>query len=72
MPWNLIVSGLALALVATAWLFRRRPRRTLEGPMPDVGRPPGDAEPVAIPRMQDIGSASYELPLSEARDHTED
>jgi hypothetical protein len=33
--------------------------------MPEVGQPPEDAEPIAEPRMQDIGFGSYDLPLPE-------
>jgi len=65
MPWNLVVSALALALLVVAWLFGRRLPRTIHGPMPNVGQAPSDAAPVAIPRMQDIGLGSYELPLSD-------
>jgi hypothetical protein len=63
MPWNLIVTGGALVLLLAAWLFRRRQPSSI-GPMPNVGQPPEDAEPMVEPRLQDIGSATYELPLS--------
>jgi hypothetical protein len=33
--------------------------------MPQVGQPPTDAEPIVEPRLQDIGSGSYDLPLPE-------
>ena len=44
------------------WLFRRRQPSTADD-LPDVGQPPEDAEPMVEPRLQDIGSGSYELPL---------
>jgi hypothetical protein len=39
--------------------------------MPDVGQPPEDAEPMIEPRLQDIGSGSYELPLSDGDTYEE-
>ena len=36
--------------------------------MPDVGQPPENAEPMVEPRMQDIGSGSYELPFPQPND----
>lgn len=63
MPWNLIVTGGGIALLLVAWLFRRRHSPSTVGTLPDVGQPPEDAEPIVEPRMQDIGFASYELPL---------
>jgi hypothetical protein len=48
------------------WLFRRRQLRSSREPMPEVGQPPADAEPIVEPRMQDIGFGSYELPLSDS------
>jgi MYXO-CTERM domain-containing protein len=65
MPWNVVLGGGALALLVLAWLFRRRrPPSTLDA-LPDVGQPPEDAEPMVEPRMQDIGSGSYDLPFPE-------
>lgn len=65
MPWNLIVTGGGVALLLAVWLFQRRRPRSTFGTMPDVGQPPNDAEPMVEPRMQDIGSGSHELPLSD-------
>lgn len=62
MPWQMIVTGGALVLFLAAWLFRRRQPSSL-GPMPDVDQPSETAEPMVEPRLQDIGFASYELPL---------
>ena len=60
-----MLAGSAFVLLVAAWLFRRRrPQSTLDA-MPDVGQPPADAKPMVEPRMQDIGFASYELPLPE-------
>jgi hypothetical protein len=53
MPWNL------------RWPFARRGARADLDSLPDVGKPPDDAEPVVEPHLQDIGSASYELRLEE-------
>ena len=65
MPWNVMLTGGALALLVAAWLFRRRrPPSTLDV-LPDVGQPPEGAEPIVEPRLQDIGSGSYEMPLPE-------
>lgn len=64
MPWNLILPAGTLAILLLAWLFRRRQRSTSET-MPDVGQPPPGAGPIIEPRLQDIGSGSYELPLSD-------
>ena len=49
------------------WLFRRRQPSTADD-LPEVGQPPDGAEPMIEPRLQDIGSGSYELPLED--DHT--
>ena len=65
MPSNVMLTGGALALLVAAWLFRRRRPPSTLATMPDVGQPPEDAEPMVEPRMQDIGSGSYELPFPE-------
>jgi hypothetical protein len=53
------------------WPFRRRQPSTID-PTPDVGQPPEDAEAMIEPRLQDIGSGSYELPLSDDDDADEE
>jgi hypothetical protein len=65
MPWNLMLGGGALALLLLAWLFRRRRAPSTLDALPDVGRPPENAEPMVEPRMQDIGFGSYDLPFPE-------
>jgi hypothetical protein len=65
MPWNVIIPAAVVALVAVVWVLRRRTTRSGFGSMPDVGQPPADAEPIAEPRLQDIGAGSYELPLED-------
>ena len=65
MPWNLIIPAGVVALVGVAWALRRRSSRSSLGSMPEVGQPPADAEPIAEPRLQDIGAGSYELPLED-------
>lgn len=64
MPWNLIVTGGALALLLAAWLFQRRRSPSMIGPVPDVGQPPVGAQPMVEPRLLDTGLAAYELPLT--------
>jgi hypothetical protein len=66
MPWNVMLTGGALALLVAAWLFRRRRPPSTVDSMPDVGQPPEEAGPMVEPRMQDIGSGSYELPFPES------
>jgi hypothetical protein len=66
MPWNVVLPGAAVVLLAAAWLFRRRRPPSALDAMPDVGQPPENAEPMVQPRMQDIGSGSYDLPFPEA------
>ena len=61
-----IVAGAGTLLTMRStfdWLFRRRRAHSGLEPMAEVGQPPADAEPIVEPRMQDIGSGSYELPL---------
>ena len=67
MPWEMIVTGAGLLLLLGAGLLnmRRRQSTSISGPIPDVGQPPKDAKPMVEPRMQDIGFATYELPLSD-------
>jgi hypothetical protein len=65
MPWELIIIGVAGVLLLGAGVRLIRQRFSEGGPVPDVGQPPEGAEPMVEPRMQDIGFASYELPLSE-------
>lgn len=64
MPWEMIVTGVALVLLLAAWFFQRRRSLSMVGTMPEVGQPPADATPMVEPRLQDIGSGTYELPLS--------
>jgi len=47
------------------WPFVRRGAPSNRGTLPEVGQPPDDAQPVAEPQLQDIGSASYELRLAD-------
>jgi hypothetical protein len=63
MPWNVVIPTGVVVLVVVAWLFRRRQSPSGGDAMPEVGQPPADAEPVAEPRLQDIGAGSYDLPL---------
>ena len=63
MPWNVIIPAGVVAVVALAWVFRRRQSPSSLESMTDVGQPPADAEPIAEPRLQDIGSGSYDLLL---------
>ena len=68
MPWNVVLPGGVVVLLAAAWLFRRRRAPSALDAMPDVGQPSRDAEPMVEPRMQDIGSGSYELPFPQPND----
>lgn len=70
MLWNVIIPAVGIALIVVGWLFRRRQSPSTLDAMPEVGQPPADAEPMVEPRLQDIGSGSYELPLPD--DATDD
>jgi hypothetical protein len=63
MPGEMIqgIVGVVVLLAAAVYLVRKR--WPPAGPVEDVGQPPDGAEPIAQPRLQDIGFATYELPL---------
>ena len=73
MPWEIILVAVVpiLCLVLAARLWQLRGPRSRTGRYPDVGQPPEGAEPMIEPRLQDIGSGSYELPLSDPETETD-
>lgn len=71
-PWELIEGIVGLVLLMAAGVYLVRKRWPSAGPIADVGQPPRDAEPMVEPRLQDIGSATYELPLSDPQADPDD
>ena len=65
MPWEMIATSVGLVLLLVVGVQLSRKRLFSAGPIPEVGQPPEQAKPMVEPRLQDIGSATYELPLSD-------
>ena len=71
MPWQWILVGGAVMLLLVAGLWQLRRPRSATGSFPDVGQPPQDAKPMVEPRLQDIGSGTYELPFPDPGEKTD-
>jgi hypothetical protein len=65
MPLEMIQGIVGVMLLMAGGVYLIRKRWPSAGPIADVGQPPKDAEPMVEPRLQDIGFATYELPLSD-------
>jgi hypothetical protein len=57
-------AALVVALIVYVWRALRRGRGSWSGPIPDVGTPPPDAEPIAQPNLNDDGLVTYSLVFS--------
>jgi hypothetical protein len=60
-------TALVVALIVYAWRALRRTRGTWSGPIANVGDAPPDAEPIARPRLNDDGLATYSLHIPPSR-----
>ena len=62
---------LLLALLVAAWRrLRRRPTRSVLGPLPAVGDAPANAEPIIHPRLDDNGLATYSMVFPGTQDQS--